>query len=131
MEGTSQRLDQQEREKVRERLYQTIDSYDRSVLTLSGGALTASVLFADRLVEGQAEWLWVLGTSWVALILSLLVLLITHPLTARSLERKLEGKSPKKNAGPGSWAFWLSMTAGVLFVVGVSGLATFAIINFT
>jgi len=121
--------DRRERDYLRARLGQTIDGYDRVLLTLSGGSLSLSVVLAERLAKSPPVKVCVLVGSWVALILSLVLLLTTYVMTAMSLQHRLKSGSAERTFMGGPVAFYLSVTAGVLFVVGVSGLAWFAVAN--
>lgn len=122
-------LTPEDRARAQDRLAHTIDVYDRLVLTLSGGSLSLSVVLADRIARTPPVQPWLLYSAWGVLVASLVVQMATHVLAAQSISHRLRTGIDKATVGGGIVAFWMSIGAGVLFLVGVSGLAVFAAIN--
>jgi hypothetical protein len=109
----------------------TQEGYDKTVLSLSGGALGVSFAFVTNFVErGSMQASGLLVASWISWAVSVTATLasyFTSHLALRKAIRDVDsGKSVKR---PGGWYDWitagLNVTAGVLFLVGVVLVACF------
>src|SRR5204862_8132969 len=65
---------------------------DKTLVSLSGGALVFSMTFVDRLAPAKL-WLPVLFTSWVAFAASMLCVL----MSLRALQKAITGKADQLN----------------------------------
>lgn len=130
------------REKYRDHLYQldrsSQESFDKAILSLSGGGLGISFAFADRLLGDppyHAPMLLVL--AWASWAISIVVCLWSHFSSGCALRKALatlddqetggSADSPANNADRTTAAF--NVAAGVFFPVGVLFLALFVLQN--
>ncbi len=112
-------------------------AYDKTVLTLSGGALAVSLAFLkDIAPHPHPSTLWVLHSAWGLLTCSLIFVLASMLTGRRSIRRIIkqidEGTWTKEPVG-GNY-FWitsaLNTASGVAFVMGAVFLFAFAASNF-
>lgn len=61
------------------------DSYDKAILSLSGGALGISIAFIDKLAADAPLRPGLLLTSWSCWAISLILILFSHFFSHRSL----------------------------------------------
>lgn len=67
------------------------DQFDRSLLTLSSGALALSVAFIKDLVPlKSAVGLWWLYASWASFIVCIIVTLFSFPISVKALKINLD-----------------------------------------
>jgi hypothetical protein len=114
------------------------EDYDKTVVSLSGGALGVSFAFLDNIVKGRPltnpNLLFV---AWACWSISLLVVLASFFFSIRAL-RKAQ-KQARTGAiflrTPGGWAAKLTeianVTGAVLFVVGLLFIGVFVWRNLT
>jgi hypothetical protein len=74
-------------ERVQDDINSGTDSFDKSMLTLSSGALGVSLAFVKDIVPlGQAVWVWLLVTSWVAFSLCIVVTVLSFRVSIAALK---------------------------------------------
>jgi hypothetical protein len=107
------------------------ESYDKAVLTLSGGALGVSFAFVSNFVERGATLApWALVGAWLSWALSVTATLFSHFTSTWALRRGIE------DVDRGQLPVWrsnwydrmtavLNAAAGLLFLVGVLFIAGF------
>jgi hypothetical protein len=101
--------------------YDTHKTYDKIVLTLSGGALSFSLLFKEKVGLTSFPTF-----SWYCWMLSLLILLISMYLSTLLYRKALEDfyneekskKEEKKNCGMIIISI-LNASGGILFILGL------------
>jgi len=105
------------------------ESYDKTVLTLSGGALGVSFAFVTNFVErGSMQAPCLLFGAWSCWALSLATTLTSHLTGHEALRRAVEELDSGKPARGGCYdrfTGFLNRAAGVLFVVGVLFVGAF------
>ena len=120
--------------------------FDKMVTALSGGALALSITFLEKIAPEPITWtLYILGTSWFLLVVSLLLNLSTLAESQNALQQKIRNadnemrirlypedepattdtKRNKHSARVSRLSFFCKWTC----IVGVLLLATFALIN--
>lgn len=126
-------------------------SYDRWLLTLSGGALGLSMVFArDIAVPAGTAHAWLLLAAWLSLSLAIALGLVSiylsqtaHEEFRRVLDETLEAHAANREyAGFWSkvrekqarswrarWVGWLNLASGAAFVTGIVFLSVFACLN--
>ena len=114
------------------------ESYDKAVMTLAGGALGLSLTFLKDIVKAaHPDFLWLLGTSWFCLTLSLTCILVSMLSSQWALRKAIkqvdQGLLPVARAG-GRFAVItevLNIASAATLVIGVLLLAWFSISNFS
>ncbi len=113
-----------------------LESYDKAMMTLSGGALAISLTFINDIVTSpKPGTVALLVTAWSLLTLSVVAILASifaaHIAHRKAIEQVDEGKIYKEKAG--GWfaclTSWLNVGALMSFFFGVVFLAWFAISN--
>jgi nitrate reductase NapE component len=120
-------------EKVYERQSET---YDKTIVTLSGGALALSITFVHEIVKSPLpETLWLLATAWGAFacsILASLVSLLTSQWALRKAMCQVDLNTIHVER-PGAWRSWLTsflnIAACLMFILGVALIASFCFKN--
>jgi len=112
------------------------ESFDRTVLTLSGGALGISFIFLKDVVgDNPIERPDLLLLSWVTWAASVTCVLASFFCSHLSLRRAISQVDNKTihNAKAGGWSAMttlvLNALGGVLFLAGVGLIASFASVN--
>ena len=113
------------------------DDFDKSVMTLSGGALGVSFAFVNTFLENQpAQALWSLGSAWAVWVLSVACVLYSHYMSAGAFHRAIEycdTGQHRSAVGPENWrdkaVQWLNALAGFAFVVGAAFAGFFVYSN--
>lgn len=105
------------------------ESYDKAVLTLSGGAFALSLAFT-RVVVGPDPsnygWLFLAWASWGA---SIAFALFSHYMSARALREAIVKYDAGDTPSPSRAVGFLNGLAGVLFLVGTASFAWFVWLN--
>jgi hypothetical protein len=112
-------------------------SFDQALITVSGGALVLSITFIDSIAP-TPEHVWLLYPAWIGLGVALISTLLSFHFgkhaaaRARAIEdRRYEGEiDPCKLRN--RWVGWsnrLNWIAIATFLVGISCLAAFSLIN--
>ena len=111
--------------------------FDKSILSLSGGALLLSMTFIKDIVHGSPKATWLLIVAWVLLgtaIGAMLVSLLTSQKAYRKQRDILDEQLDKadKEGVYNRWACatkWLNRASITLFLVGVVFLGYFTVMN--
>jgi hypothetical protein len=110
--------------------------YDKTILTLSGGALAVSFAFLKDIVpHPDPSTVWRLAWGWTALVASLVAILLSMLFGRWGLRRQVKQVDMGKiwSEHPGGWASrltsWLNVIAAAAFVIGVGLLVWFAVAN--
>jgi hypothetical protein len=107
------------------------ESYDKTVLTLSGGALGVSFAFVSNFVERDSMVCpGLLFSAWVAWAFSLACALASHFASCLALRRAVQELDRDRSVQrPGRrydrFTGFFNLTAGVLCVAGMLLLVTF------
>jgi hypothetical protein len=125
--------DQEYRREVRDLVVRSEAEYDRTLLTLAGGALTLSVAFARDIAGPDPRAWWSLMVAWALWAASLACLLWSHFSSARAMRSVLDHVDGRGGAPDGGKFARvtpiLNFTAGIAFVAGLAFFATFVIQN--
>jgi hypothetical protein len=127
-----------EEEKYRDQLQQLAhdaqDNYDKTVVTLSGGALGVSFAFVKNVVGTHAlSCPWWLLVAWLAWAISVGATLwsyyTSHAAMQMAVKRWDDGKRLRQElvGQPDRWTSLLNAAAGICFVFGVVAMAIFAV----
>ena len=110
----------------------SIESFDKAVLTLSGGALGLSMTFLNDFVEpareAQAIWLLIAWGCWAA---SLILTLLSFWLSARAMRKAVQQLDDWTLGQERPGGFWdgateyLTLLGGVAFILGVIAMIVF------
>lgn len=110
---------------------------DKSLLTLSGGALGFSITFARQMAGDPVVHLWLLWTSWICFGLAIIVMLFSLWTSQCAFARQREiidanyeseCDQEERNV-PRVWTGRLTVGALLFFTIGVGFLAWFALSN--
>jgi hypothetical protein len=111
-------------------------TFDKAIMTLSGGALGLSITFLHD-VAPHPTHRKLLATSWSCFVLSLLVTLISFvtsqaAIKARIAELDDDSSAPRAWWRPdsGKWTTWLNLSSAALLIAGAVFLVLFALYNF-
>ena len=110
-------------------------SFDKAMITLPAGALALTITFIDKISPNPTDT-WLLYIVWSSFVLSLLSILISF-LTSQSaiktdiekLDDELNDITTDNKNCASCWTNLLNRFSIGLFIVGVSFLVVFAIIN--
>jgi hypothetical protein len=104
--------------------------FDKTLVTLAGGALGISIAFINK-VAPHPQHKWVLGMSWGLLALSLLLILSSFMASERAhiqMIQRIDEDVDEVERGTLTAALnWLALAS---FVLGVGFLVAFALNNF-
>jgi len=117
-------------ERAWEDIQSSTDSADKSMLTLSSGALGVSLAFIKDIVPlGQASWVWMLEASWVAFALCITITVLSFQVSIAALKQhvgfldkvNVEGKDEFFNKKTYHWTLLKYCTWGAIafFLVGL------------
>lgn len=121
------------RRQLDDALGQSSTDYDRTILTLSSGALAVSIAFL-RDIAPDPSCVALVVVAWILLGLSLASTLLSHATSQKALlysRKKLDEGKPDLSRG-GGWGTATSIlngASGVTFLIGALLLIVFAIIN--
>ena len=128
-------------ERAQEDISSGTDSFDKSMLTLSSGALGVSLaVIKDIIPLGQAAWIFLLLGSWVAFALCIVTTVVSFLFSIAAqkqhrdlLDRIYTEKNPDiAKTEPNGWntAVWVcTRTALILFLVGLICTMIFIVVN--
>lgn len=111
------------------------DDYDKSIISLSGGALGISLVFYKEVIgEKNPICHDLLVWSWAAWTASIASVVISYYLSRKALRKAIEQTDENDfSEGPGGWAAnctsYANALSGILFVVGISLFITFSAHN--
>jgi hypothetical protein len=127
-------------ERAWEDIQSSTDSSDKSMLTLSSGALGVSLAFIKDIVPlGQASWVWLLQTSWVAFALCITITVLSFQVSIAALKQhvgfldkvNVEGKEEFFNKKTYHWTLlkWCTWGAIAFFLAGLLCTMLFVVEN--
>jgi hypothetical protein len=128
-------------EQVQQDINSGTDSFDKSMLTLSSGALGVSLAVIKDIVPlGQAAWISLLLISWVAFALCIVTTVVSFlfSITAQKKHRDLldeiwtKKKPELAKSAPSAWNKAVTVctrTALTLFLVGLACTVIFVVVN--
>ena len=108
-------------------------NYDRSVMTIAGGALTVFVVFIDKIVGdvGSACWFSVMKIAWILFALSLALIMLRHycgiEAHKKALEQLDKGKQKKNEPTGGIWNKISECCLPFSYILVITGLVLAAI----
>ncbi len=113
------------------------EDYDKTVLSLSGGALGISFAFIEKILgPGNITSLSYLKCAWLLWGLSITAVLSSYffsRLALRKAINQVDANEVAQVRKPGGWLAWLTevlnVTSGLCFLVGVVLITTFATSN--
>ena len=118
-----------ERKRLTDLHEKATDSFDRAVMTLSGGALGISLAFIHD-VAPHPTHKWVIGTSWALFSASLLMILWSFLTSERAIVRIIAQHDDEEETIPrGRLTDWLNWLSASSFVAGAIFLVLFALLN--
>ncbi len=111
--------------------------FDKSILTLSGGALLLSMTFVKDIVSGSPQDTWALVVAWISLSIAIAAMLISLLTSQKAYQQQrdiLDKQFGNSNSGDerNGWACgtkWLNRISIIVFLVAISFLGYFAIKN--
>jgi hypothetical protein len=111
--------------------------FDKTTVTLAGGALGVSMAFLKDIAPEPLPWSvwWLLAPAWGFLVLSLLSIFCSQMTSMESMRHELQClkglRKPGALAGGGwrTWTYRFNYTALVTCVLGIGLLSAFAIVN--
>ena len=117
----------------------SIEAFDRSIVTLSAGAIVLSVTFLNVLIKNShTQVKWALLVAWLCFIISVVIVLGSHLVSVKVMDKAYErkkaeaqGETPEQNGGR-DWnklARWFRNTSGISFVGGLIFMCFFAWTN--
>jgi hypothetical protein len=116
--------------------HQAIDQFDKTVLTLAGGAFAVSFAFLKEIVKPETvihrNWLILAWAFWAASLTCTLSSFYSSHLAMRHAQRQFRrGIRREKNLlGPYGVAIqWLNPTSAVAFIVGLISMSVFVTTN--
>jgi hypothetical protein len=127
-----------ERTSLVEMEQKSADQHDKAILTLTAGALGLSLTFIDRIAPNPAaNTLWVVGTAWIAFILSIFAILASFLTSQSACRRQRElldseystGEPPEETNNFADATRYLNVAAYSCFLLGVVFLASFSWVN--
>ena len=111
---------------------ESIKTFDKTVLTLSGGAFGLSLSFLKNVVNLttalQTQWLI---TAWSFWVISLTLILLSFWLSAKAMRktiRQLDEKKLSQERPGGFWdrtTSWFTFLGGLTFILGVVSMVYF------
>jgi hypothetical protein len=127
--------DQWFRRHLVEAAQKSTELFDKSVMTLSGGALSVSLLLLERMSRAKIEMGWELLSAWSLWAISLASSLFSHWCSTKALRTAVKefDYQPHKSK-LGGWMSpitgFLTLLSGVAFVLGVVAFLSFVRANY-
>lgn len=111
--------------------------FDKSILTLSGGALLLSMTFVKDIVSGSPKDTWALIVAWILLGTAIAVMLISLLTSQRAYQRQRDILDKQFGGSSGGdecncWGCttkWLNRVSIAFFLVAIAFLGYFTIVN--
>jgi hypothetical protein len=127
--------DQWFRRHLVEATQKSTELFDKSVMTLSGGALSVSLLLLERMSRAEIEMGWGLLSAWSLWAISLASSLFSHWCSTEALRAAVKefDHQPHKSK-LGGWMSpitgFLTLVSGVAFLLGVVAFLSFVRANY-
>jgi hypothetical protein len=130
----------QDRQRYREHLMaadrKSVELFDNTVISLSGGALGVSVLILERVterldkVQAAIDHGWLMPVAWACWAASVASCLLSHYFSHLSLRRAIaQLDRGEKIVRAGGWLAWVTdgctIIAGILFLGGLIAAGLF------
>jgi integrase len=116
-----------DRDKTIDIFKQAMESFDKTMVTVSGGALAVSITFLHDIAPNPSRWSLIpLAVGWGSLIGSLGSIIVSMPTGQKSIKVRLEGGDDTELANLTTKLNHWSVRG---LLVGILGLAVFAGIN--
>jgi hypothetical protein len=135
MSETDEPDDQWFKRHLIEAAQKSTELFDKAVLTLSGGALSVSLLFVDRIGRVEVERGWCLLMAWILWGISLTSCLFSHWCSNKALRtavNELDHQPHKTKLG--GWMSpitgFLTLVAGLAFLSGLIAFLFFVWTNY-
>ncbi|MEM6796669.1 MAG: hypothetical protein AAF725_22040 [Acidobacteriota bacterium] len=108
--------------------------FDKTVLTLSGGALGLSITFVEKIASPTtSQFKWLLLAAWAAWLLSVSAVLLSYFFSIKDLWHLIEQIDEGEKIVKKRWYAHLTVSFNVLgmvtFIFGVIAIAVFAYQN--
>ncbi len=137
MEDNDKQMYLDERRLLVEGEVQVAARFDKSILTLSGGALLLSMTFLRDIIGGTPKDTWTLIVAWLLLGVTIAAMLVSLLTSQKAYQRQrdiLDKHFGDSNGGdePNCWACgtkWLNRISIIFFLVGITFLGYFTVIN--
>lgn len=117
----------------------SIYQFDKTILTLSAGALGISIAFIDKIAPNPKPWsLWLLYICWIVICISMVSTLISFITSSKAHSRQIEileqvyfdkGNIEKIQNKPDVWTSRFNISSIICFVFGIAMLIAFSISN--
>lgn len=135
MPNSDENDDQWFRRHLVEATQKSTELFDKAVLTLSGGALSISLLLLDRISRDNAQLGWCLVLAWSLWAISLASSLFSHWCSIQALRTAVnefdhEPHKTKLGGWMSSITGFLNVIAGCGFVLGVIAFLFFVKANY-
>ena len=125
-------LTKQHREHLVAAGQKSIESFDRTLLTLSGGGLALSIAFVKDLgLQGRASTA-ILIAAWIFWLLAMALTLVSFYVSYFAIYRaiqELDDDSPAATSACARWTWWVhacNIAAGLMFLLGLGFVIWFA-----
>jgi hypothetical protein len=112
------------------------EDYDKSVLSLSGGAFAISLVFIEKVIDpGKIVHGWILLSAWVLWCFSIAAVLWSYYMSRKALRKAITQCDSNKplpcqpGGGMARATEVFNFLSGSFFVVGLFSIAVFAIYN--
>ena len=111
------------------------DDYDKTIVSLSGGALGISILFIENIIGNkEPELIWTVITAWSLWAASLGSVVVSYFLSRVALRKAIHQTDEGDfSDGVGGWASKATQVtnvlSGLLFIAGIVFLIIFASSN--
>lgn len=109
------------------------ESYDRGIMTLSGGSLGLSLAFVKDIAPHPVR-VWAIQSSWCLMVGSLVFVIGSHALSVEVHRRIIDCLDGNRTYSDEPWwvktgVTWMNMLSGTLFLIGAAFLVYFASAN--
>jgi hypothetical protein len=109
------------------------DQYDKSIISLSSGALGISFAFIDKLIDmGHAHGKPLLLTAWIFWAAAICSTLVSFYVSQRAMELAYKKWQAKEYGFTNPWDWLtrvLNIISGLTFLLGVIALISFVYMN--
>ena len=123
---------EQYRNMLVEKSYAASQDFDKLTVTLSGGALALSLTFIHDIAPHPRQ-LWLAGTAWFLLALSLVFIFFSLFMSQKAIRDMIDqldaGTDPGRLGPAATWTVGLNIASAATLVLGLVFLAAFALIN--
>jgi hypothetical protein len=120
----------EERARLVDHRQKATESFDRTVLTLSGGALGVTITFIHELAP-HPRHVWLIGVAWSLFCASLLLILVSYLASIGAHDKIIEQMDERVATirPPRRFTTWFNRAAAAFLVSGVIWVVIFAWFN--